>query len=422
MKVKEVILKAMSGEYTWIQAAHILGRSARQLRRLKGRYKRFGYDGLLDRRTGKPSPRRAPFAEVERILRLYRETYHGFNIRHFHQQVSQKHGVTLSYTFVQKALQESGLVPREKKRGPHRMRRIPKACFGEMLHLDGSDHPWLSLCPEERQTLIAVIDDATSKLLYARLFESESCFSVMTALCQIVQDHGIPMSLYTDRASWAFLTPNAGEEVDKDQPTEIGRILNRLGVEHIPAYSPQARGRSERANRTLQDRLVNELRVAGIRTMEAANAYLQNVFIVDYNQRFARPPASSSNVFVPAQNIDVGQIFCFEEQRTVAKDNTLSFHNLKLQIHKQPGRSTCQGLKVIVRQHLNGTLSVWQGIRCLGLYNDQGEHMNQENEKTQSPQNLASPTSLIHMEGETAGSTRAPVSPPSYERIHMNYF
>jgi transposase len=274
MKVQEVILKALTGELHWYRAADILGFSPRTLRRWRERYETHGYDGLLDLRRRTPSPKRAPVAEVTRVVTLYRTQYRGFNGRHFHQIARRDHGVTLSYSFVKQALQLAGLLPKGRKRGRHRRRRDPRPCFGELLHIDGSPHAWLALRPAERSSLIAVLDDATKRVLYAQLWPSETAQAIMTAVREVITTYGLPMALYTDRAHWAFHTPQANGPVDKTQVTQVGRALQRLGIEHIPAYSPQARGRSERLNRTFQDRLVNELRVAKIATVAAANAYL----------------------------------------------------------------------------------------------------------------------------------------------------
>jgi transposase len=365
MTIHEVILRAMSGELTWLRAADILGIHPRSLRRWKRRWETHGYSGLLDRRMGKPSPRRTPTSEVKRVLELYRERYLGFNVRHFHGMARREHGVTLSYSFVRKALQEARLVQKRKARGRHRLRREPRACFGEMLHLDGSLHPWLSLCPDKKQALIAVVDDATKRLLYAQLGDTESTETVMRALRAVVHAHGVPMALYTDRAHWAAHTPKAGGPVDKGALTQVGRALKRLGVEHILAYSPQARGRGERLNRTLQDRLVNELRVAGIRTVAHANRYLRQRFIPAYNEAFARPPRESESAWVQLGAHDIDQILCHEEPRVVGKDNTVSLDGVRIQIEKQPGRVSCTGLHVLVRRHLDGSHSVWWGTRRL---------------------------------------------------------
>lgn len=368
MKMQEIMLRAMSGKITWLQAADILGLSPRTVRRWRARYERQGYDGLLDRRHGRPSARRVPLAEVERMLRLYRERYLGFNVRHFLEIARREHGVTLSYSFVRQALQGAGLVAKRRPRGRHRLRREPRACFGEMLHLDGSPHAWLALVPDARQTLIAVVDDATTRVLYAQLVAAESTETVMAALRAVCAEHGLPMALYTDRAGWAFYTPTAGGAVDKTQLTQVGRALKRLGVEHIPAYSPQARGRSERLNRTFQDRLVNELRVAEIREVEAANAYMRTTFLPAYNVTFTRVPRDPASAFVSLGPVDLDQILCHEDERTVGKDNTVVLDGIRLQVPKQPGRPSCEGLRVLVRRHLTGEHTVWWGTRLLGRY------------------------------------------------------
>ena len=263
MKVEEVIVRVLAGKLTWPQAADILGRTPRSIRRLRWKFEHHGYDGLFDRRRQTPSPKRAPVAEVQRVLALYRDRYQGFNVRHFHQLARRQHGVRFCYAFVKKALQTAGLVPKHQPRGRHRRRREPRPCFGELLHLDGSRHQWLALLPDQWLTMIVVVDDATKQILYAELRDGgESVAAVMTALRAILECHGVPMALYTDRAHWAAHTPTAGGAVDRRHPTQVGRALARLGIEHILGYSPQARGRSERANRTLQGRLVNELRLA----------------------------------------------------------------------------------------------------------------------------------------------------------------
>ena len=372
MKVQEVILRAMSGHITWIAAADILGMDPRSLRRWKRRYQNYGYSGLLDRRTGRPSPRRAPMEEVEEALRLYRETYDGYNVRHYHRKLVTEHGIRLSYSFIRKALQEAGLVKKKAKRGKHRTRRPRRECYGEMLHIDGSPHAWLALCPGDRQVLIAVLDDATGEVLHAQLWKREGTLEVMTALRDAMKEHGLPMALYTDRAGWAFHTPKAGGKVDKKNLTQVGRALARLGVEHIPAYSPQARGRGERLNRTFQDRLVNELRVAGIRTMEGANRYMREKFLPDFNREFARPPANPQSAFVPVSEHDLDEAFCIEETRKVGKDNTVVLASVRLQIGKQPGRATCEGLRVLVQHPLDGTFEVRWGKRVLGRYDPKG--------------------------------------------------
>ena len=232
MKVQEVILRAIDGQLTWVQAADILGCSPRTIRRLRWRLQHVGYEGLLDRRRQRPSPKRAPVAEVQRVLALYRERYLGFNIRHFHQLARREHGVRFCYAFVKKALHTAGLVAKHQPRGRHRRRREPRACFGELLHLDGSRHRWLALRPDQWLTLIAVVDDATKRVLYADLQQGgESVAAIMTALRAVLEHDGVPIALYTDRAHWAVHTPTSGSAPDPRRPTQVGRALARLGID-----------------------------------------------------------------------------------------------------------------------------------------------------------------------------------------------
>ena len=302
-----------------------------------------------------------------------RDGHPGFNIRHFYQVACRDHRGRLSYSFVKRARQTAGLVGKRRPRGRHRRRREPRPCFGELLHLDGSLHPWLALVADARQTLIAVVDDATKPLLYAQLVAGgESLAAILTALRAVLEQHGIPGALYTDRAGWAVYTPTSGTAPDRTKRTQVGRALARLGIEHIVSFSPQARGRSERANGTLQGRLVNELRVAGIRTLAAANRYLRARFIPDYNARFGRAPADPSSAFVPVGRQDLDQILCHEEERSVARDNTLVLDRVVLQLDKQRGRRSCAGRRVLVRRHLDGRHSVWWGPRCLGWFTATG--------------------------------------------------
>jgi transposase len=373
MTYQQVIMRVLAGTWTWLKAADVLDIHPRSLRRWRARYEQDPVLGLLDRRRRRPSHRTAPRAEVQRVLHLYRARYTGFNVRHFHHLARRDHGVTLSYSFVKLALQAAGLVPKGRARGRHRRRREPRACVGELLHLDGSDHEWLALCPGQRQTLVAVIDDATKRLLYAQLWPEETTHAVLMALRVVLAGFGLPMALYTDRAGWAFHTPTAGGRVDRAHLTVVGRILARLGIEHIPSYSPQARGRVERLNRTLQGRLINELRLAGITTLEAANVYLREQFLPDYHTQFTRPPADPASAFVPlGDTVDLDQLLADEAERVVGRDNVVSFEGVALQLAKQPGRRSCAGLRVTVRHHLSREHTVWRGPQCLGRYDAAG--------------------------------------------------
>jgi transposase len=373
MKVQEVILKAKTGKITWIQASTILGWTARRLRRWRARYDKGGPAALLDARRRTPSLKSAGLREVGRIVELYREKYAMMNARHFHETVCREHEVTLSYTKVKSVLQEAGLIHKKRGRGKHRLRRPRRECFGEMLHLDGSLHAWIACKPGEKQTMIVVVDDATSALLYAHLEPSESSLSVMRALYATFEKYGIPQALYTDRASWAAFTRKAGEPVDKTAPTKIGRALERLGVEHILAYSPQARGRGERMNRTLQDRLVSELQVAGIENVADANAYIQRTYMNRHNPRFSRKAQDAQSAFVHITKRQLDDCMRLAEDRIVAADNTVTYETMRLQLSKQPGRSSCKGLKVQVVQTLRGAIQVRWGTRLLGTFGPAGQ-------------------------------------------------
>lgn len=410
MTIQEVMLKALSGELHWFRAAEILGWSPRTLRRWRERYEVYGYSGLVDKRLHRPSLRRAPPGQVEHVLRLYRERYVGFNVRHFHEIARREHRVTVSYSFTKQALQIAGLVKKHQARGRHRRRREPRACFGELLHLDGSPHEWLALVSEWRTTLITVVDDATKALLYAQLWEQETTRAVMSALAHVLRTEGLPMALYTDRAGWAFHTPKARGPVDKTRLTQVGRALRRLGIEHIPAYSPQARGRSERMNRTLQGRLVNELRVAGIATIAAANAYLRDVYVPRHNATFRRAPRDPATAFVPLGAVDLDTILCQEAERVIAPDNTVTVDTHALQIERQPGRRTCAGLRVLVRQHLDGTITITRppAVR-LGHFTADGQLLTAKRLPTRADRTIDRPGCPRNRDRQGA---RGVVSPP----------
>jgi transposase len=293
MKIQEVILRAMGKRITWWQAAEIIGISDRQMRRWKRRYEVHGYDGLFDRRRGKPSPRRVPLEVVEKVLELYRERYGkcSCNVRHFHEKLRQEHGIELSYTWVKLALQGAGFIAQRRQRGMHRQRRPRRPIPGMLLHVDGSRHRWFQ--DERWYDLLVVMDDATSEIYYAQLVEEESTRTVLEALRAVVERKGLFCALYSDRASHFFLTPKAGAGVDREQLTQVGRTLKELGIQMIPAYSPQARGRSERNFGTWQGRLPQELRLAGITTVEEANRFLRQRYIAEFNRRFRVPAAPS---------------------------------------------------------------------------------------------------------------------------------
>lgn len=370
MKIQEVILRAVAKKITWTQAGEIIGLCERQMRRWKERYQEFGYDGLFDRRLGKPSPKRVPLATVEEILRLYQEQYADFNVRHFHEKLREKHAIRLSYTWVKRALQMAGLVKKSRKRGVHRRRRPRRPLPGMLLHLDGSSHAWF---PDHRRyDLLVILDDATSEIYYAQLVEEESTATVMTALREVIERKGAFCALYSDRASHFFHTPKAGQAVDRTRPTQVGRALQELGIQMIPAYSPQARGRSERNFGTWQGRLPQELRVHGIRSRASANEFLREQYIAEFNQRFAVPATQPGHAFIPVRGKNLDLVFSLQHERTVNQDNTVQIGPCILQIEKSKWRATLAGCRVTVYQHLDGTWSIGYGPHMVGRYSREG--------------------------------------------------
>jgi hypothetical protein len=332
---------------------------------------RHGYEGLLDRRRKRPSPRRVPLLVVEEVLRLYREKYFDFNVRHFHEKLVGEHGIRLSYSWVKAALQTAGLVPRKRKRGKHRRQRQRRPLPGMLLHIDGSSHAWLG---QElgRQDLITVLDDATSCLYYAKLVEQESTVSVMGALKAVIEKHGLFCSLYSDRASHFVFTETAGKGPKRSVRTQVGRALEQLGIELIPANSPQARGRCERLYGTFQGRLPQELRLKSIDSVDAANRYLRELYIPEHNAKFSVAAAQSGTAFVPATGADLEKIFSHQEERIVGNDNTVCFGKLRLQIPPQKFRFSLARCRVLVCRHLDGSLSTHYGPHCLGRHDAQG--------------------------------------------------
>lgn len=371
MKIQEVIMRAISGQYTWMQAAEIIGISDRSMRRWRQRYEEHGYDGLFDRRTQQPSPKRVPLVMVEKVLGLYRDKYFDFNVKHFVEKLQKEHEIDLSYTWVKTALQTAGLVERSKKRGKHRKKRPRRPLRGMMLHADGSTHAWLG--GPERHDLIAMLDDATSEVYHAQLVEQESTATVMAALKEVIVTQGLFCSLYSDRGSHFFHTPKAGGPPDRDRKTQIGRALGQLGIEMIPANSPQARGRCERFFGTWQRRLPQELRLRGITSLAQANQFLREYWIPYHNQRFTVAPQQRGSAFVPYAGSDLDRILCHQAERVVGNDNTVTIGRLTLQIAPQTFRFSLAKCRILVCRHLDDTISLYYGPHLLGRYSAAGE-------------------------------------------------
>jgi transposase len=371
MKLQEVLLRATAGKIKWWQAAELMGVSERQMRRWRKRLEEQGPKGLLDRRRVTPSHRRIAKKQAEAVLSLYREKYFDLNVRHFHEKLLEEHQIGLSYTWVKQALQAAGLVKRKAKRGVHRKRRERRPLPGMMLHIDGSDHQWFQ--DERRHDLIVILDDATSEIYYAQLAPEETTFTVMVGLRAVIERKGLFCSLYSDRGAHFWRTPKSGGKVDYERPTQVGRAMKELGVQMIPSYSPQARGRSERNFSTWQGRLPQELRLRGIRTLDEANRFLNDHYIAEFNQRFTVPAAQRGTAFISCRHRNLEMIFTQRYERTVDRDNTVSFRNLVMQIERAEWRPTLAGCKVIIHEHMDTTLTLMVQEHRVGHYSAQGK-------------------------------------------------
>jgi transposase len=370
LRFLDILGRYEAADFSQLEAAELLGIGERTFRRWRDRYEEDGQAGLADRRLGKASAKRVPADREAEVEALYRGRYAGFTAKHFHEHLVGDHAFGWGYTWTKTFLHSKGLLERAKRRGAHRRKRPRRPLPGMMLHQDGSRHEWLGGQPQ--LDLIVTMDDATSAILSAFLVEEEGTASTFRALQEVFGRHGLPMSLYTDRGSHYFHTRQAGGKVDRTHLTQVGRALEHLGVEHIAAFSPQARGRSERAYLTLQDRLTKELALAGIATIEAANAFIGQVYIPVHNARFAVEAEQQGSAFMAVAGVDLGEVLCVQEERQVGNDNCVAFHRLKLQIPASPLRAHFVKATVKVRQYQDGTHAIFHGHKCLGRYDKQG--------------------------------------------------
>jgi transposase len=370
IRFRSVLGRYGADELNQIEAAEMLGVSERTFRRWCRRFEDDGEAGLLDRRLGRPSAKRVPVDDEQEIERLYRTRYQGFTAQHFHEHLVRDHLFRWSYTWTRLFLQSKGLLEKAPRRGVHRRKRPRRPLPGMMLHQDGSRHAWLEGQPA--LDLIVTMDDATSEIYSAFLVDEEGTASTFRALLEVIGRHGLPLSLYTDRGSHYFHTPEAGGKVDREKPTQVGRALAQLSVEHIAAYSPQARGRSERLFGTLQGRVPKELALAGITTVEAANTWLRDTYISVHNARFATKPEQEGSAFVVSAGLDLVETLCVQEERIVGNDNCVSYENRKMQIPESPLRPHFVKATVKVHQYPNGGLAIFHGRRCLGRYDSAG--------------------------------------------------
>ena len=371
MKLQDVILKAMAKKLTWIEAAEIAGMSVRNMQRMRQRYIEGGYTGLFDQRRGKRSIHRVPMETAEKVLALFREKYYDFNVRHFHEKLRDREGIRLSYSWVKQALQGAGLVVRRRKRGTHRRRRPRRPLPGMLLHIDGSKHRWFQ--HDRYYDLIVVLDDATSQIYYAQLVEEESTLTTMAAFREVIERQGLFCASYSDRGSHFFVTPKAGAQVDPHRPRQLGRALKELGVKMIAAYSPQARGRSERNFGTWQGRLPQELRLAGITTLEEANRFLRERYIHEFNQNFAVAATEPGTAFRKCARRDLDWVFSIQTERVVDQDNSVAIGPQWWQIEKCRWRHSLAGQTVTIHQHLDGRVSIRYGPHVVGRYESDGQ-------------------------------------------------
>ena len=351
------------------EAASLLGVCSRSFRRYINRYEESGLKGLCDKRMNALSARCAPVDEVIALTSLYTERYTGWNVRHFHRWYQQEHEGKRSYSWVKNQLQSAKLVDKGKSPGPHRIKRLPSALPGMMIHQDGSTHLWV---PGVYWDLIVTMDDATNEHYSMRFVEEEGTVSSLLGVKDVLEARGIFCSFYSDRGSHYWHTPEAGGKVDKNNPTQFGVALKRLGIDMIAAYSPEARGRSERAFGTHQGRLPQELALKGITDMDAANEYLKNHYMPAFNEEFSHSAREEGNAFVELAGVNLDDYLCERYERTVRKDNCVLFNNLCLQLPKVKHRYHYVKAKVTIVVHLDGLLSIFHGPRRLGRYSQDG--------------------------------------------------
>ena len=373
MLVRTVILRAIAGIYNWLQAAEILGYTPRHMSRIKKRYEEYGFDGLFDRRT-KTGPRLIKMEVLEKILMLYKDKYKGFNVAHYRDMLKEEENIEISYTHLYKTLSEAGLIMKTRKK-IHRKKRERKPEIGMMLLMDTSDHIWFS---DYESHLIAIMDDATGEIYKAKIFDSDSALNNMSVIKSVIEEKGVFGSLYVDRASMFKTTRRGGVHVnikEEQGDTQIQRALKSLNIMMINANSPQAKGRIERLFKTFQDRLVKELKLKKIKTMEEANTYIEKIFLPHYNDKFKKEPLSPDSFFLKT-TADLDTILCVKEERTVDNANCVRWNGKVLQIERQDFRYSFAKCKVIVNTHINGRISISYGHKTIGVYDETGKHIN----------------------------------------------
>jgi transposase len=368
MRFSSLLDRTEAKELTQEAASELLGINVRTFQRWAERFEAEGDDGLVDLRMGRRSPRRAPEEELKRMLGLFRDKYADFTVKHFHEQLQKRHGYVLGYT-----LHAAGLVRKAPKRSAHRKKRPRRPLRGMLLHQDGSRHVWIEGLPA--MDLIVTLDDATSEIYSMLLVEEEGTASTFQALGEVIAERGLFCALYTDRGSHYFYTPKAGAKVSKTHQTQVGRALSHLGIEHIAAYSPQARGRSERMFGTLQGRLPKDLRLAGIRTVEAANAWLKAHYMAEHNAAFAITAEQQGTAFIVDRHQAWREALCVIEERIVANDNTIAWGGRRLQLPESRLRPHFVKALVRVHEYPDGTVSVFLGPHRLATFAADGKQI-----------------------------------------------
>ena len=370
MRFEDINGRFRKRELTTEEAAELLGISLSTFYRKRERYEEMGVLNF-DKRLGKVSPHRAADRQVEAITKLYRERYRDFSVKHFHEFAQREHGLKYGYTWTKTQLERAGLVRKSKRGGDHRLRRERRPMTGMMLHQDGSTHAWIPAL-EHNVDLIVSMDDGDSEVTSGFFVEQEGTWSSFQGIKETIETRGLFCSLYTDRGTHYWTTPEAGGKVDKHSLTQVGRALKQLGIRQLPAYSPQARGRSERMFGTLQKRIPQEMALAGITTIEEGNCYLKEVYWPRHNAQFVVKPKEAQSAYTPWVGVDLDEILCLQEERTVQNDNTVSFENIRLQIPKDDLRHHYVRTTVEVRQYADMSLGLFFGNRCLGRYDPLG--------------------------------------------------
>lgn len=377
MRFEEAYEGWTKGRLTQAEAGLLLGQCERSFRRHVERYQADGLEGLLDKRLSQISKRRASQKEVDQVVGSYKSGFAGWNVAHFHSKYKVEFKGTRSYSWTKSVLQKAGVVKAAKRGGKHRIKRERAPLAGMMVHQDASTHRWVA---GKVWDLVVTMDDATGEHTSMFFCEQEGTVSSFHGLGQTIMRYGLFSSLYTDRGSHYFLTPEAGGKVDKQHLTEVGRALKHLEIEHIAAYSPEARGRSERAFQTHQGRLPQELARARITDMAQANRYLDETYRITHNREFRVASTHCGTAFVPFLHAGLPDILCEQHERTVDNANCVRFEGMSLQLPADETRPHYARARVRVHRYVDGTLSVFHGPRKLAAYDARGIPLNAKEE------------------------------------------